>query len=114
MKTCLLFALLLFTSAAWTQDAPKKYPWQSNGTNCDKNLTFCWYGADLVSDPEVTAHGQRWVTTDKDEKPFEWVTEVRCVQVLHTCIVARNQKVVLDNSAEHDATQQRILETAGR
>jgi hypothetical protein len=57
-------------------------------------VTFCWFGADLVSDPTVTAYGNRWVSQDKEEKPFEWITEVRCVQGLHVCILARNQKVM--------------------
>jgi hypothetical protein len=62
-------------------------------TSCTLGMTFCWYGSDLVADPEVTAYGNRWVSEDKDEKPFDWVTEVRCVQVLKVCILARNQKI---------------------
>jgi hypothetical protein len=47
----------------------------------------------------VTAHGNRWVSQDKEEKPFEWVTEVRCVKELRTCILARNQTLVFGGSA---------------
>ena len=61
------------------------------GTNCDKLMTFCW------SDSQVTAYGNRGVAPDKDEKPFEWVTEVRCLKDYKLCILARNQKV-LDGS----------------
>src|SRR6516162_11019330 len=50
------------------------------GTNCDKLMTFCW------SDSQVTAYGNRWVAPDKDEKPFEWVTEVRCLKDYKLCI----------------------------
>ena len=57
-------------------------------------MTFCWYGAEDTSDPQVTAHGNRWTTQDKDEKPFEWITEVRCLMDFKLCIVARNQKVL--------------------
>ena len=91
--TTALLIVLLFTSVAWAQGAPKKYPWQAAGTNCTTGMTFCWYGSDEVVDPEVIAYGSRWVSPDKDEKPFEWVTEVRCIQTLHICIVARNQKL---------------------
>jgi hypothetical protein len=24
---------------------------------CNKTLSFCWYGSELVSDPQVTAYG---------------------------------------------------------
>lgn len=57
-------------------------------------MTFCWYGSELVSDPQVTAYGNHWVSQDKEEKPLEWVTQVRCLQELHICILARNQKVL--------------------
>jgi hypothetical protein len=56
-------------------------------------MTFCWYGSEEVSNPEVIAYGNRWVSQDKEEKPFEWVTQVRCVRELHVCILARNQKI---------------------
>lgn len=84
----------LLASFTWLQGTAKKYPWQDGDTPCDKTMSFCWYGAEIVSDPEVTAYGNRWVAQDKEEKPLEWITEVRCVQRLHTCIVARNQKVL--------------------
>jgi len=93
LKTVTLLAVLFFSSTVWAQDSPRKYPWQGKGTSCTPTMTFCWYGSDLVKDPEVRAYGNRWVSQDKDEKPFEWVTEVRCIQVLHLCILARNQKV---------------------
>jgi hypothetical protein len=92
--TTALLTILLSTFAAWAQGAAKKYPWQVAGTNCTEGMTFCWYGSDEVTDPEVTAFGARWVSPDKGEKPFEWVSEVRCIQTLHICIVARNQKVL--------------------
>ena len=88
-----VLAVLLFASTAWAQGSPKAYPWQEKGFNCNPKMTFCWYGSDLVANPEVTAYGTRWVSQDKDEKPFEWVTEVRCIQTLHLCILARNQKL---------------------
>lgn len=93
IKGSLILPLVLFASVAWTQDQPKKYPWQFEDTNCDKTMSFCWYGAEIVSDPEVSAYGNRWTSQDKDEKPLESVTQVRCVQALHVCILARNQKI---------------------
>ena len=66
---------------------------------CDKTMSFCWYGSEDVSDPQVTAHGNKWVPQDKDEKPFEWVTEVRCWKQRRLCILARNQKVLPSASA---------------
>lgn len=93
-KGSVILVLVLFASAAWTQSTPKKYPWQSGETNCTEWMTFCWYGSEIVSDPEVTAYGNRWVSQDKDEKPLEWVTEVRCIQRLQACILARNEKVM--------------------
>jgi hypothetical protein len=81
-----------FTPTIIPQQNPKKYSWQAEGTNCNQGMTFCWYGTEDVSDPQVTAYGNRWISQDKDEKPFEWVTEVRCVQEFHTCILAKNQK----------------------
>src|SRR5579859_5692685 len=102
MKACVALGLLLFASIARPQEAPKKYPWQASDTNCNKSLTFCWYGADIVSDPEVTAYGQRWLTTDKDERPFEWVTEVRCVKALRICVLARNQKLAFGGGTQTD------------
>jgi hypothetical protein len=92
-KIVTVLAVLLLASTARAQDSPKKYPWQEKGTNCNPTMTFCWYGSDLVKDPEVTAFGNRWVSQDKEEKPLEMVTEVRCIQTLHLCIFARNQKV---------------------
>ena len=60
-------------------------------------MTLCWYGAEDVSDAQVTAYGNRWVPQDKDEKPSESITEVRCLKDYKLCILARNQKV-LDGS----------------
>ena len=94
VKGSLLLVIVLFASVARTQDRPKKYPWQSGDTTCDKTLSFCWYGSEDVSDPQVTAYGNRWVSQDKEEKPFEWISQVRCLQELHVCILARNQKVL--------------------
>lgn len=98
-KSVVVLAVLLFAHTAWTQDTPKKYPWQWSGTNCTRGMTFCWYGSDVVVDSKVTAYGTRWATEDKDEKPFEWVTAIRCLQTLHLCILARNEKVPLGGSA---------------
>jgi len=91
-KSTAALAVLLLASEVWSQGNAKKYLWQEKGTNCNFGMTFCWFGADSVTDPEVTAYGTRWVSQDKDEKPFEWITEVRCIQSLHLCILARNQK----------------------
>jgi hypothetical protein len=93
-KGSVILVFVLFASTAWTQDHPKKYPWQSGDTSCTEWMTFCWFGSEIVSDPEVMAYGNRWVTQDKDERPLEWVTEVRCIQRLHVCILARNQKIM--------------------
>ena len=71
----------------------QRYPWQHGNTHCNETMTFCWYGAELVSDPMITAHGNRWASQDKDEKPFEWITAVRCIKDAKLCILARNQKV---------------------
>jgi hypothetical protein len=76
------------------QQQQQKYPWQHGDTPCNETLSFCWYGAEDVSDPQVMAYGNRWTTQDKDEKPFEWITEVRCVKDSKLCILARNQKVM--------------------
>ena len=92
-KISLILAIVLFSSFAWSQSTPKKYPWQDGDAPCDKTMSFCWYGAEIVSDPEVTAYGNRWVAQDKEEKLLEWITEVRCLQTLHACILARNQKI---------------------
>jgi hypothetical protein len=92
-KISVVIAFVLLASVAWTQDHPKKYPWQSGETPCNESMSFCWIGSEAVSDPEVTAYGNRWVTQDKDEKPLEWVTEVRCIQKMRICILARNQKI---------------------
>jgi hypothetical protein len=89
-----ILILVMFASIAWTQEHPKTYPWEYGDTSCDKTLSLCWYGADVVSDPQVTAYGNRWASQDKEEKPFEWVTEVRCIQGLRLCILARNQKIL--------------------
>lgn len=86
----LLVSLVMNVAA---QNAPKRYAWQAKNTSCNEMMTFCWYGSELVSDPEVVAYGNHWVSQDKAEKPFEWVTQVRCIQQLHVCILARNQKV---------------------
>ena len=72
----------------------QEYPWQHEKTPCNETMTFCWYGAEDVSDPEVRAYGNRWTTQDKDEKPFEWITEVRCLKDSRLCILARNQKIM--------------------
>jgi hypothetical protein len=88
-------ASLAFVATIVTpQPQQKRYPWQSGDTNCDKTLTFCWYGVEDVSDPQVTAYGNRWTTQDKDEKPFEWITAVRCLKDSKLCILARNQKIM--------------------
>src|SRR5690348_12384443 len=94
VASLLVFASLAFiTAIALPQQQQKKYPWQKEGTNCDKFMTFCWYGEEDVSDPQVMAYGNRWVSQDKMEKPFEWITEVRCLKG-KVCILARNEKVL--------------------
>jgi len=87
----LLVSLVALLASPQPQQQQKKYPWQQEGTNCDKTMTFCW------SDSQVRAYGNRWVAPDKDEKPFEWITEVRCLKDYKLCILARNEKV-LDGS----------------
>jgi len=54
---------------------------------CNKSMTFCSYS------DEVDAWGTIWKSDDLSEKSLEQVTEVRCVQRLHVCIKARNQKL---------------------
>lgn len=93
-------AVLLFASITWAQGSSTKYPWEWKNTNCTEWLSFCWYGSDLVKDPEVIAYGNRWVSQDREEKPFEWVTEVRCVQIQHLCILARSQENVFTHNTE--------------
>jgi hypothetical protein len=80
----------------------QKYPWQHADTQCDKTMTFCWYGEELVSDPQVTAYGNRWGAQDKDEKGFESITQVRCLKELRICILARNQKVMNGSQTNFD------------
>jgi hypothetical protein len=92
-KSIAIISVILFASTVWAQVTPRKYPWQAKDTSCTPDMTFSWYGSDLVTNPEVTAFGNRWVSQDKDEKPFEWITEVRCVKALHICILARNEKL---------------------
>jgi len=96
MKVLLIasFTTLAFVASFASPQPQKKYPWQHGDTNCNETMTFCWYGVEDVSDPQVTAYGNRWTTQDKDEKPFEWITEVRCLKDSKLCILARNQKVM--------------------
>jgi hypothetical protein len=96
-KCVAIITVILFASMVWAQVTPKNYPWQAKVTSCTPDMTFCWYGSDLVTNPEVTAFGNRWVSQDKDEKPFEWITEVRCVKALHVCILARNEKLLFSD-----------------
>lgn len=91
MLNYLTVLVALLTSLAL--QGTRKASWQTKDTNCNESMTLCWYGADEVTDPEVIAYGKRWVTLDKDEKPLEWVTEVRCLRGTHMCILARNQQV---------------------
>lgn len=98
----LTLAVVLCTQLAFSQNATKKYPWQHADTRCDKMMTFCWYGEEDVSDPQVTAYGNRWVAQDKDEKPFDWITQVRCLKDLGICILARNQKVMNGSQTNTD------------
>jgi hypothetical protein len=93
LKNSIASAILLFASVVWNQEPSTKYPWQAKGTHCNESMSFCWYGSETVSDPEVIAYGNRWVSTDKDETPLEWVTQVRCIHTLNVCILARNQKL---------------------
>jgi hypothetical protein len=83
--------VLLFTLFA--PQGSKTPAWQAKDTNCNEIMTLCWYGEDKVTDPEVIAYGVRWNTTAKDEKPLEWVTEVRCLHDKRECILARNQQI---------------------
>jgi hypothetical protein len=94
--------LLIMFSVVAASGQSQKYPWQHSGTNCNDTLTFCWYGVEDVSDPQVTAFGNRWTTQDKDEKPFEWITEVRCLKDSKLCILARNQKVMNSSQTNID------------
>jgi len=47
------------------------------------------------------AYGNRWVSQDQSEKPFEWITEVRCLSEYKLCILARNQKVLDGSQTKH-------------
>jgi hypothetical protein len=87
-------AILLFVFTALAAEQSQKYPWQHGNTHCNETMTFCWYGAEDTSDPQVTASGNRWTSQDKDEKSIEWITAVRCLKDSKLCIVARNQKVM--------------------
>jgi hypothetical protein len=86
-------SLAFVVTIASPQPQQQKYPWQSGDMGCNETMTFCWYGVEDVSDPQVTAYGNRWVPQDKDEKPFEWITAVRCLKDSKICILARNQKI---------------------
>jgi len=86
--TVLVVILTLFTQGN------HKPSWQTKDTSCNERMTLCWYGADEVSNPEVIAYGKSWVTLDKEEKPLEWVTEVRCLRDKQMCILARNQQLI--------------------
>jgi hypothetical protein len=87
-------AILLVVFAAVAAAQSPKYPWQHSGTQCNETMTFCWYAAEEASDAQATAYGNHWVAQDKDEKPIEWITEVRCLKDSKLCILARNQKVM--------------------
>jgi hypothetical protein len=87
-------AVAFVATIASPQQQQHIYPWQQSGTNCNNTMTFCWYGVDDVSDPEVKAYGNSWTTQDKDEKPFAWITVVRCLKDSKLCILARNQKIM--------------------
>jgi hypothetical protein len=105
LRVILIFALsvvALFAVALFAQNAAKKYPWQHADTQCDKMTTFCWYGDGDVSDSQVTAYGNRWSAQDKEEKPFEWITQVRCLKEFRICILARNQKVMNGSQTNTD------------
>jgi hypothetical protein len=104
-------AILLVVIAAVAAVQSPKYPWQHTGKQCNEALTFCWYGVEDVSDPQVMAYGNRWVAQDKDEKPFEWITEVRCLKDSKLCILARNQKVM--NGSQTNIDLYRIEEWSG-
>ena len=82
----MVLTVFFVASTLWGQDGSKKYPWQAYNTSCTATGTFCWFS------DEVIASGNHWVSQDKEEKPFEWVTGIRCIQSLHLCILARNQK----------------------
>ena len=101
-KPLSVLAVALFAAAVFAQNTARKYPWQHADTQCDKMMTFCWYGAEDVSDPQVTAYGNRWVAQEKDEKPFEWITQVRCLKDLRICILARSQKVMNGSQTNTD------------
>ena len=100
-RALVILAVILSASLASPQ-ATKKYPWQHADTNCNQTLTFCWYGAEDVSDPQMTAYGNRWVPQDASERPFEWITEVRCLKDFKLCILARNQKVLTGSQTNID------------
>ena len=87
-------ASLLTVFASLTPQGTHKPSWQTKDTNCNENMTLCWYGVEEVNDPEVIAFGQRWNAQDKDEKPLEWVTEVRCMREKHMCILAQSKHVL--------------------
>src|ERR1700674_5147727 len=72
------FSLWLFAATPFAQTGEMK--------SCNENMTFCWYS------DEVDAWGTAWKSDDPAEKSLQQVTEVRCVQKLHVCIKARNQK----------------------
>ena len=50
----------------------------------------------------MTAYGNRWIAQDKDEKPLEWITQVRCIKELKACILARNQKIANGSQTKTD------------
>lgn len=64
---------------------------QLKDDNCDERMTFCW-SYPGISDPEVTARGNQWMSQDKTEKPLSMVVEIRCIRKLNVCIYASNEK----------------------
>jgi hypothetical protein len=100
----MILAITLSALMALPQQATK-YQWQHEGSPCNEKMTFCWYGDEDVLNPQVIAYGNRWTPQDKEEKPFEWVTGVRCLKEMKVCILARNHKVARGSQTHIDLYQ---------
>src|SRR6266436_8374295 len=60
---------------------------------CNKAVTFCWYGPYADGSDEVDASGNRWRSDDSSEKPLEMNSAIRCVKRLHVCLKAESHDV---------------------
>jgi hypothetical protein len=63
--------------------------------DCNRYMTFCWYGPYADGSDDVEVKGTIWQPDDPTEKPIKEVLEIRCVKRLRICILARNEPGIL-------------------